>query len=136
MYKTVMAFTRPLSRLKKKSNLLTFLILLWSHDIVAKEWSEREKQIFAAYGVLTATDMIQSRTAMKDSCECFVEANPLYGSNISDAEVIIGSALSMWAMHYLIENDGPDWIIGTMFAIRTAVIVNNHSVGVRIDVRI
>lgn len=111
-------------------------LLLWTHNVNAKEWSEREKQIFAAYGVLVATDMMQSRSAMKDPCECFVEANPLYGSNISDGEIIIGSALSMWAMHSLIENDRPDWIIAAAFVIRTAVIINNHSVGVRINVRI
>ena len=133
MYKTVMAFTRPLSRLKKKSNLLTFLILLWSHDISAKEWSEREKQIYTAYSILVLTDMMQSRSAMKDPCECFREANPVWGNDIRDGEMFLGAAISFWAMHSMIENDAPEWLLWTVTTSRFAVVVNNHQVGARIE---
>ena len=113
--------------------LLTFLILLWSHNISAKEWSEREKQIYTAHSVLILTDVMQSRSAMKDPCECFREGNPVWGNDISDGEIFLSAAVSFWVMHNMIENDAPEWLLWTVTGSRATVVINNHMVGARIN---
>jgi len=101
------------------------------------DWDKKDKIFFGSYAALTAVDMLQSRSAMRDPCDCYIEANPIFGhSHVTDKEVIVAGAISMAAMYSLIEKDAPDWAKWTMIGMRTAVVVNNHSIGVRIDVRI
>ena len=85
------------------------------------------------YAGVTIADGLQSYSAMQDPCECFREANPLYGESISDGEMIISTALSLWGMHWMIENDAPEWMLYTITASRMAVVINNHQVGARIS---
>lgn len=108
-------------------------LLLWSTNAHSKEWSDREKQLFTAYAGLTLIDVAQSHSAMRDPCDCFKEGNPVFGSYVSNEELLLASAVSMYAMHYLIEEDAPDWMLYTMIGLRGAVVINNHSVGVRIN---
>ena len=114
---------------------LVLLTLLFSPMIQAKEWSDREKQIFTYYSALVAADVAQSMSAMRDPCECFREANPIFGEHISDEEAAIGGLVSMAAMYWMIEKDTPEWFLWSAVAVRGAVVINNHSVGARIDLR-
>jgi len=118
----------------KKLAVLTLGLFL-SLGVQAKEWSEREKEIFTYYGALVAVDVAQSMSAMRDPCECFREANPLFGERISDEEAVLGGLVSMAAMYWLIEEDTPEWFLWSAVAVRGAVVINNHSVGARIDLR-
>ena len=114
---------------------LVLLTLLFSPMLQAKEWSEREKEIFTYYGVLATVDTLQSMSAMRDPCECFREANPIFGERISDTEAIGATLASMGLMYLMIENDAPEWVLWTATAARGAVVINNHMVGARIDFR-
>jgi len=41
--------------------------------------------------------------------------------------------VSTWAMYEIIDNGHPDWAKWAMIGMRTSVVINNHSVGVRIN---
>ena len=114
---------------------LVLLTLLFSPMLQAKEWSEREKEIFAYYGVLATVDTMQSMSAMRDPCECFREANPIFGERISDTEAIGATLIGMGIMYWMIENDAPEWLLWSQVATRSAIVINNHMVGARIDLR-
>lgn len=114
-----------------KTILLMSLILLWSHNVSAKEWSEREKQLFAAYGVLIATDIAQTRSARRNPCQCYSEGNPVYGKYASDEELIVFNVLAAWSFYRLVEKDAPDWLLYTAVGVRGAIVISNHSIGVR-----
>ena len=114
---------------------LVLLTLLFSPMLQAKEWSEREKEIFTYYGIIATVDTLQSMSAMRDPCECFREANPIFGERISDTEAIGATLASMGLMYLMIENDAPEWVLWTTVGIRGAVVINNHMVGARIDLK-
>lgn len=112
--------------------LMTFL-LCFSNSVLSKEWSDKEKNLYTAYGVLTIVDTLQTRSALRDPCKCYREGNPLLLSEYpSDAELILWGAASMWAYHRMIEKDAPDWMLYTALGLRGVVVINNHSIGVRI----
>ena len=114
--------------------IITFL-LCFSNSVLSKEWSDKEKNLYTAYGVLTVIDTLQTRSALRDPCECYSEGNPLLGSKYpSDAELVLWGAASMWAYHTLIERDAPDWMLYTALGLRGAVVISNHEVGVRIKI--
>ena len=113
--------------------LMTFL-LCFSNTVNSKEWSEREKQIYYFYAGTVIADGLQSATAMRESG--YKESNPLYGNRISDEEILASTILSLWGMHWMIEKDAPEWLLWTVTAGRFAVVVNNHEVGVRINIRL
>jgi len=118
-----------------KKVMALMCLLLWTHNVSAKEWSEREKQIYTFYASVVVLDGLQSYSAMRDPCECFREVNPVFGSTISDGELALATALSLWGMHSLIENDAPEWLLWTVAGSRAAVVVNNHMVGARIELK-
>lgn len=108
-------------------------LLLWTHNVSAKEWSDREKEIYMYYAGAVIVDGLQSHSAMKDPCECFREANPLYGDSISDGEIVLTTIVSLYGMHWMIENDAPEWLLWTITGMRASVVINNHMVGARIE---
>ena len=117
-----------------KIALVLLGLLLWTNDVSAKEWSDRERQIYTFYAAAVVGDSLQSYSAMRDPCECFREANPLFGKNISDEEILLATAASLWGMHWMIEQDAPEWLLWTITAGRVAVVINNHEVGARIKI--
>lgn len=116
-----------------KIALALMFLLLWTHNVSAKEWSEREKQIYTFYASTVIADGLQSYSAMKDPCECFREANPVFGNRISDGEIVLATIVSLYSMHALIERDAPEWLLWTVAGSRAAVVINNHMVGARIE---
>ena len=114
---------------------LVLVTLLFSPMLQAKEWSEREKEIYTYYAVVSAVDTMQSMSAMRDPCECFREANPLFGEKISDEEAIAGTLVGLGIMYWMIENDAPEWLLWSQVATRTVIVINNHHVGARIDLK-
>jgi hypothetical protein len=110
-------------------------LLLWTHNVSAKEWSEREKQIYTFYASVVILDGLQSYSAMRDPCECFREANPVFGNTISNGELALATAFSLWGMHKMIEKDAPEWMLWAVAGGRAAVVVNNHMVGARIELK-
>ena len=111
--------------------LMTFL-LCFSNAVNSKEWSEREKQIYYFYAGAVIADSLQSYSAMRDPCQCFREANPVFGKRISDEEILASTILSLWGMHLMIEKDAPEWALWGISAARWGVVINNHEVGARI----
>ena len=45
------------------------------------DWSTKEKALFVSYGTVAYIDHKQTRWALAHPCDCYREANPLYGSN-------------------------------------------------------
>lgn len=111
------------------------LLFVMSQNVYAKEWSKKEKEIFTYYAALVSIDVAQSMSAMRDPCECFREANPLFGDHISDEEAVVSGLVSMGIMYWLIEEDAPEWMLWTQVAVRGTIVINNHSVGARVDLK-
>lgn len=109
-------------------------LLLWSDPVYAREWTDREKLIYGIYSGVVILDAAQSYSAMQDPCQCYREANPLFGDRISDGEAVAGALFSMGIMYWMIEEDSPEWLLWSVTAGRAAVVVNNHMVGARIDI--
>ena len=109
-------------------------LLLWSNPVYAREWTDRQKLIYGVYSTAVILDTAQSTSAMRDPCQCFREANPIFGDKISDGEAVAGALFSMGVMYWMIEEDAPEWVLWGVTAGRAAVVVNNHMVGARIDI--
>ena len=116
-----------------KIALALMCLLLWTHNVSAKEWSDREQQIYMFYAGVVIADGLQSHSAMNDTCKCFREANPVFGDRISDGEIFLSTVGSLALMHWMIEKDAPEWLLWTIIGQRTAVVINNHMVGARIE---
>lgn len=113
--------------------LMTFL-LCFSNTVNSKEWSDREKQIYYFYAGSVIADGLQSATAMRKGG--YREANPIYGNHISDEEILLGTIISLWGFHRMIEHDAPEWLLTTTAVMRWGVVLHNHEVGVRINIRL
>lgn len=118
------------------TKVLFLVLLCLSLKSDAKEWSTEEKLLFTTFTAFAAADALQTHTAMNDRCGCFKEQNPIYGNRASDLEIAAGFALSIWGMHSLIEQDAPRWLTYGVTGLRAGVVLNNHSVGVRINMEL
>jgi len=118
--------------------LVVMVLIMMSGPVLCadiEKWTKEQKWNFAVYSALTTIDALQTHTAMKHGH--FKEANPLYGSNASDTELAIGMVARIGMMYFMIDkNRAPKWMTWGLTAITAGAVIHNHSVGVRINVRI
>lgn len=122
--------------------LVSLVLLLLASPVSAQSVADRIKLIPPeewVYQALTVVDVVQTMKALDDPCDCFREANPLYGSNPSDFQ-LVATTLAFNAVHAyvvlrMVESDTPDWIVKTLIyssiVVRSGVIYHNFKIGVR-----
>jgi len=122
--------------------LLIIILSLASLSTEAETITERLKKLPPeewVYQALTVVDVAQTMRALDHPCGCYYEANPLYGKNPSDFQ-IVATTLAFNAAHaYLVlrmvETDQPEWLIKTVtygsIAVRAGVVYHNFSIGIR-----
>ena len=97
------------------------------------DWSKKEKALFLTYGTVAYIDHRQTRTALSDPCNCYQEANPLYGTNPhADKSIAINlAAMSViyWAVGSFEEDKLNPYLFGATLG-RTAVVIHNDSIGI------
>jgi len=116
-----------------KKLVLLLLLLTGPAHADWQDWDVERKQLFVAYNMISTIDVLQTRSALKDPCECYEEANPLLGKRPS-TELMVGlNLLGSYAMYKLLDNKQNDTLWPMIITgIRLAVIGNNHRIGVRI----
>jgi hypothetical protein len=122
--------------------LLIIILSLASLSTEAETITERLKKLPPeewVYQALTVVDVAQTMRALDHPCGCYYEANPLYGKNPSDFQ-IVATTLAFNAAHaYLVlrmvETGQPEWLIKTVtygsIAVRAGVVYHNFSIGIR-----
>jgi len=97
------------------------------------DWSDKEKALFLTYGTVAYIDHRQTRVALADPCNCYREANVLYGSTPHrDKSIAINLAamgVLYWGVGSLPEDKVNPYLLGATLG-RTAVVVHNDSIGI------
>ena len=116
--------------------IIPFLILSGSASAEFRhfnDWSKKEKALFISYGTVGYIDHRQTRVALSDPCECYSEANPIYGSNPhADKSIAINLAamgVIYWAVGSFQEDELNPYLFGATVA-RTAVVIHNDGIGI------
>lgn len=110
------------------ATLLAFLLTIPPITLHAKELTNEEKAVLATFSLLSTIDVMQTTQGLKEG---YKELNPL----IKNKETAIGlNLLSVIGMYlHLRDNDMNDTRSAKFItALRGLIILNNHSVGVRI----
>ena len=97
------------------------------------DWSNKEKALFLSYGTVAYIDHRQTRVALTDPCNCYQEANPLYGGNPHKDKSIAINLAAMGLIYYAVGSFEEDKLNPYIFgatAGRTAVVIHNDSIGI------
>ncbi len=125
-----------------KKIALMVVLLLTTLSVEAETITERLKKLPPeewVYQALTVVDVAQTMRALDHPCGCYYEANPLYGKNPSDFQ-IIATTLAFNAAHAyivlrMVETDQPEWLIKavtyTSIAVRAGIVYHNFQIGIR-----
>lgn len=115
--------------------LFTAIAFIFSGFNVCKaaEWDTTDKALFAGLVTLQVVDALQTNEIRKHQDQ-FRETNPLYGNPPNMAQVVAVKTLVTGAVYY-VAKDSPNrkLILGIADALMLSVVVNNYSVGVRIN---
>ena len=120
----------------KKLWITPFLILSGSVNAEYRhfnDWSNKEKALFLSYGTIAYIDHRQTRVALADPCDCYREANPIYGGNASRDKSIAINLAAMGLIYYAVGNLEEDKVNPYLFGAavgRTAVVIHNDSIGI------
>jgi len=116
-----------------------FWIILWliSSPVHAEfrhfgDWTNKEKGLYTAYNVLSYIDYTQTKTALRHPCECFKEANPLFGDYPHPDKLALTQATVSGILYYWIGSEKEDQLNNTMIwgiAVRSYVVYHNNEVG-------
>lgn len=120
----------------KKLWIIPFLILSGSTQAEFRhfnDWSKKEKTLFLTYGTVAYIDHRQTRVALNDPCNCYAEANPLYGRDPHKDKSIAINMAAIGLLYYgigtLPENTVNPYLLGATLG-RAAVVIHNDSIGV------
>lgn len=120
----------------KKLWIIPFLILSGSVNAEFRhfnDWSKKEKAVFLTYGTVAYIDHRQTRVALADPCNCYSEANPLYGGTPHKDKSIAINLAAMGIIYYTVgsleENLTTPYLLGATLG-RTAVVIHNDSIGI------
>ena len=117
---------------------LLALLFLFSSPALAEfrhfdDWSDKEKALFLSYTTVAYIDHRQTRVALADPCNCYSEANPLYGSNPHRDKSIAINLAVLGGIYYIVgkvpEDKANYALLGATLA-RTAVVIHNDNIGV------
>ena len=116
--------------------IIPFLILSGSVNAEFRhfnDWSKKEKALFLTYGTVAYIDHRQTRVALSDPCNCYQEANPLYGTNPHEDKSIAINLAAMGLVYYAVGSFEKDqvtpYLLGATVG-RTAVVIHNDSIGI------
>lgn len=114
--------------------LSIIIMICWPPSCAeAAEWDTTDKALFAGLVTLQVVDTLQTNEIKKHQDQ-FRETNPLYGNPPNMAQVVAVKTLITGAVYY-VAKDSPNrkLILGVADALMLSVVLNNYSVGVRIN---
>lgn len=119
--------------------VLAFLLLGLTTTVHANEfrhwneWTNKEKISYTTYNTLMYIDLNQTKTALKDPCDCYKEANPLFGKDPHIDSIILFNVFASSYLYWYVgsrEEDSGNKIMWGLSALRVGVIFHNHQVGI------
>ncbi len=118
--------------------ILAFIACLWCVDVRAEfrhfnEWTDKEKALFLGYNLVSYVDYSQTKSALSDPCDCYSEANPLFGKNPHRDTLLLTNVVVSGIAYYTIGKDIPDHFNTSMttgIALRTYIVYSNHQTGI------
>ena len=97
------------------------------------DWEDSEKRVFLLYSTLSYIDYSQTKYALNDPCECYVEANPIWGKNPHPDKLLLGNILINGLIYTRIGRGQPESFNSMLVAgsvLRAGVIYHNQKVGI------
>jgi len=96
-------------------------------------WADSEKRAFLLYSALSYIDYSQTKYALKDPCNCYVEGNPLWGKTPHPDKMLLGNILISGLVYTTIGKGEPEHFNSMLVAgsvLRASVIYHNQKVGI------
>lgn len=103
------------------------------------DWSKSEQYAYATMAAIAFIDVYQTKNALTHDCECFKEANPLFGS-YPDYRTIKAVNLGMMALTYVFLGSRPELnktekkLLWGVAALRFGIVVNNEVQGAKFSI--
>lgn len=97
------------------------------------DWTEEEKALYTGYNLISYIDYSQTKSALSDSCNCYTEANPIFGKNPHSDTVLAANVLASAYFYYGVGSRLPNNFNKSMAivtGVRTAIVIHNDQVGV------
>ena len=97
------------------------------------DWSTKEKALFVTYGTAAYIDHHQTQSALADPCNCYQEANPIFGKNHHKDKSIAVNLAAMSMYYWAVGSFPEDYLnpyLGLATIGRTAVVIHNDSIGI------
>ena len=118
--------------------IITLVLLCLAPSVQAEfrhftDWTTKEKGLFLAYNTVSYVDYKQTAWALDHPCNCYEEANPLFGNDPSKAKLRNVQFLISGSMYYMIGKHNPDAFNTTILGVtvtRSLVVWHNGQVGV------
>lgn len=101
-----------------------------------KDWSEADKDAYIAFATVSIIDMLQTRSAMRDPCNCYTELNPILGKKAEDHELLLLNGAVLYLLYRSIDSGKTNkrWrnTLNVITGIRVGVIFSNQQQGINI----
>ena len=118
--------------------IITLVLLCLASNVQAEfrhftDWTTKEKSLYLAYNTVSYIDYKQTTYALNNPCNCYEEANPLFGHDPSNAKLRNIQLLISGSMYYMIGKNDPDFMNTTVLGVtvtRSLVVWHNGQVGV------
>ena len=97
------------------------------------EWSTKEKAWFVGYQTFSWIDYAQTEYALTHPCDCYWEANPIYGRNPHPDKILLGNVLAAAAVYWDVGRKPENkrlWVLQAAAVSRVAVVYHNDSIGI------
>lgn len=117
-----------------------FWIILWliSSPVHAEfrhfgDWTDKEKGLFTTYNILAYTDYKQTSIALKHPCQCYREANPLFGDYPSSQKLALTQVAFSGILYYWVGSGSPNYHNDVMWGavvVRSYVVHQNSELGI------
>jgi hypothetical protein len=118
----------------KKIVLLLLVLLSWCGGASAADWETTDTLLLSSALTMTAVDWAQTRYIARHPE--YHEKNPALGSNPSVGKVdrYFGSAMiGTVGLAMLLPSTQRRWFLGGLLIVETAVVVNNHQIGIKAE---
>ena len=97
------------------------------------DWTTKEKALYTGHTFVSYIDYSQTKSALSDSCDCYSEGNPIFGSQ-PHADTLLATNIIVSAyMYYRVGSRPPDdfnKIMAIATGLRTAIVINNDQLGI------
>lgn len=114
--------------------LILILLAVLPKDCRAAEWDNTDRALFGTFVGLQVADGLQTHYAVKHP-EQFREANPLLGSEPSDAKIILFKSAAVGIVYWATRDANPatrKTVLGILDVMYIGVVAHNASIGVRV----